>query len=774
VRKLTTFTQRLTVDIAFKTTKYPFVPWRPELGKVMTRKFAFDTETTLIDETRPWMTPAYVLGAAFDGTRGVFVPRDRVAAFFQAHDGLPFICHNTAFDLKVVHHLAPELDVYKAVDENRVWDTMLLHQLLALATNGTVAGGKGQATLERLAEKFLGFKLPKGAKDADGDEVRLSYAKWLHQPLNEITQPYLHYLALDVIATHRVYVRLRRALARVLRASRGTWGFVSNGWLREQVRKWGPQTHHIQLKAAVALDAISAPGLHIDEAERGPLAAKLSDETDRLRKELAGHGFLPDGKGSDKALQGIIERTVARTPGLQWPRTAGEKKYATGKDVLQDMAAHVPFVEVLLQHRATSKLRSTFVDKLTAGVIHPRFRTLTRTGRTSSYGQLNVQNLPRAAGVRECFLPSPGHVFLAADYSTIELVTLAQSCEAQFGLESGMAAAIRDGRDLHRLLAARVTGKRPEDVTKDERDKAKPINFGKPGGMGEARLKSYAKASYNQVLSDDEVKSLADAWFAEFPEMREFLRDEREAVWGRTAEALGLTAEDHARLTGDRRFLWHATPASARMPNKFLGAMALKAAADPRPARWRDGQPYPESDLAYFWAKLDAVKEQLHKTVRVSVAKREACYPLKRAVRSFCDRAGVFTLTGRLRAKTGYCQRHNTVFQGLAADGAKLALWKLWRAGLRVVNFVHDEFIVEVREDSDLTAAAAQVEALMVAGMREVVPDLPVKVECAAMQRWSKKAKPKFDAEERLVVWEPKAASEASSSTGDKLKTPAA
>ena len=112
----------------------------------------------------------------------------------------------------------------------------------------------------------------------------------------------------------------------------------------------------------------------------------------------------------------------------------------------------------------------------------------------------------------------------------------------------------------------------------------------------------------------------------------------------------------------------------------------------------------------------------------------------------------------------------NTV-SGARRGRAKLALW---RAGLRVVNFVHDEFIVEVPSAADLTAAAAQVKTLMVAGMKEVVPDLPVKVECAAMRRWSKKAKPKFDAEKRLVVWEPKAASEATSAAGDKLKTPAA
>src|SRR5688500_17128083 len=109
------------MEIVFKNDQYPFRPWGPQDGRVMTRTFAFDTETTLIDHARPWLTPAYVLGAAFDGKTGVFVRREHVAPFFRAHTDLPFVAHNAPFDLKVVQQVAPDLDVYKAVDENRVW-----------------------------------------------------------------------------------------------------------------------------------------------------------------------------------------------------------------------------------------------------------------------------------------------------------------------------------------------------------------------------------------------------------------------------------------------------------------------------------------------------------------------------------------------------------------------------------------------------------------------------------------------------------------------------
>src|SRR4051794_1877021 len=117
------------MDIQLNDHSVPFSPWRPADGQVFHDVVAIDTETTLIDEQRPWLTPTYVLGAACDGERGVFITRDRVHDFLRAHWGMPLIFHNAPFDLAILHQLAPELDIYQRAELGSVWDTQLLHKL---------------------------------------------------------------------------------------------------------------------------------------------------------------------------------------------------------------------------------------------------------------------------------------------------------------------------------------------------------------------------------------------------------------------------------------------------------------------------------------------------------------------------------------------------------------------------------------------------------------------------------------------------------------------
>ena len=248
----------------------------------------------------------------------------------------------------------------------------------------------------------------------------------------------------------------------------------------------GPLTHHIRLKAAVALRAVSAAGLRVDTAHRDALLPELKTERFRLRRVLRKQRYLVSGEGSLKSLQAVFKRLEARHPDAVFPRTGGGQ-YATSADALYDLTGAMQFVDDLLAYRAVDKLLGSFFSKLTRPEVHASFSVLTRTGRTSSFGEMNAQNLPNDDRVRACFVPRPGSVFIDADYTTIELTALAQACSAQFGLDSEMGRRINAGQDLHRVLAACVTGKPEVAVNADERAKAKPVNFGKPGGMGAGR-----------------------------------------------------------------------------------------------------------------------------------------------------------------------------------------------------------------------------------------------------------------------------------------------
>ncbi len=233
--------------------------------------------------------------------------------------------------------------------------------------------------------------------------------------------------------------------------------------------------------------------------------------------------------------------------------------------------------------------------------------------------------------------------------------------------------------------------------------------------------------------------------------MRAYLTDEVDTPLALAAR-LGLSPAAHHDSTGDGRFARHPEARGCgHRPSGILGAMCLKVlgTAD---SRTRRGEPYPPADVAFFWQRAGDLAGELPEKLAAVVRDRRPSPELRRGMAGLVGRAGVYTLTGRLRAAAGFTARRNTVFQGLTSDGAKLALWRVWRAGYRVVNFVHDELLVEVPAGGDLTTHAGRIQTLMVDGMRAVLPDVAVGVEYAATTRWAKGAKATFDEAGRLVV----------------------
>ena len=114
-------------------------------------------------------------------------------------------------------------------------------------------------------------------------------------------------------------------------------------------------------------------------------------------------------------------------------------------------------------------------------------------------------------------MPGNGKVFIDGDYSQIELVVLAYILKYQFKLGSSLHDLINEGHDIHQFIAAAVLDKNIEDVTKAERNGAKAVSFGRPGGMGVAGLQRYAKNSFKQDLPSKKSSSVSTPTIASVP-----------------------------------------------------------------------------------------------------------------------------------------------------------------------------------------------------------------------------------------------------------------
>jgi len=202
--------------------------------------------------------------------------------------------------------------------------------------------------------------------------------------------------------------------------------------------------------------------------------------------------------------------------------------------------SEVEALSVLGWYSRVEKLLSTYVPVLYRGnrvPINARYRSICETGRASC-SQPNLMNLPKAKGVRQCYVARRGRVFCSVDYEALELHTLAQACLALVG-HSALADALNAGLDPHLLLAcewllegvsydegkkARKDANHPRYADVEHaRQLAKVANFGLPGGLGIETLVAYAKAS-GVVISREKAAALKNAWLEQWPEMREYFR----------------------------------------------------------------------------------------------------------------------------------------------------------------------------------------------------------------------------------------------------------
>jgi DNA polymerase I-like protein with 3'-5' exonuclease and polymerase domains len=725
----------------------------PACGKVFAGPLALDTETTLIDKDRPAHIPALVLGIAFNGTAGWFIAAKEMPAFLACHSTNQLIFHNAVFDLAVLqatlNRQGTELDndIYVRILAGRVYDTLIMARLITLATQGHSA--INQCSLDYCAKLYLGLTLPKDTKAPDGELIRNTFGRFVGKPIEAFPAEYLQYAAGDAVATWHLFHHLRTMLPAIKDHAHAAFGYASPQWLDEQWKKHGPLTHNIQLKASIVLDVISRTGVLIDQARRDEKVASLQKVVDETRIALALAGLPTQGKGAQAALRKRIEKLAFADPHIQIHRTE-TGQIATDEEQLTELAAYDPLLEVMLKYRQATKLLSTYANKMKPGQrIHGKFNYLMNTGRTSCSGGFNLQNLPKELAatkshettIRGCFVPSPGNVFVVVDYKTLELTVLGWAWKHQLKFGDSLHKIILNDGDMHRLIAAKVLGKSSEDVTRPERDAAKPVSLGRPGGLGWKTIQKQALSVYNSDLTEAQVRERMQAYEDLCPELTEHLKS-RINTGLELAIALGLTPAAYNAATGKTSFY---PSAEDDQPAGWLGCMLLKTLKERQPMTAgnpdKGTQPrlYTPAETSFFWSAVARIShDQLDEADIADIRERRPSLRLWNAVSRLYSREPVITATGRIRANASYAACRNGIMQGLAADGAIHALWDLWRAGYKIVNFIHDEIICEVPEDENLPARVAEIERLMIEGMQKVVPGANVRGEPEVRRSFSK------------------------------------
>jgi hypothetical protein len=504
-----------------------------------------DTETELIGAGRvvPRLACVSVCELSLEGEAQeprLFGAGDPFPDFFRswASRGGWLGGHNIAYDCAVICRAWPELAplVWSLYREGRVWDSGLSERLKALALGWSVhpATGRGGvvsrgSSLADLARVWLGVDM--SALKFDPSSPRFAYGRLVGVPVGEWSDEARRYALEDAHVTARV-IAAQQAELKGLAARYDLPLDVSPspGGELLSLASFGAQ-----VRADFALMHLRAWGLRSSPAAVAKWRATLEARADELKARPLACGYLREsGSKNLAAVRAAVERAYGAAA---CPRTAkGEP--STSTDALA--GAGEPALKALAELADVSKLLGTFgpvLEGAARGPLCPRWNVLVRSGRTSCTSP-NLQQLPRKGGVRECFEPRAGCVYIGADYSTAELVALADICE-RWGLRSNMADQIRAGRDLHLALAADMLGLSYDEAARlksegderviEARQRAKIPNFGLPGGLGAHGLIEYARGS-GQEINLDEARELKAAWFRAWPEMSGYFERVQVAV----------------------------------------------------------------------------------------------------------------------------------------------------------------------------------------------------------------------------------------------------
>lgn len=443
---------------------------------------------------------------------------------------------------------------------------------------------------------------------------------------------------------------------------------------------------------------------------------------------------------------------------------------STDKEVIGDLEDHDPLLKIYGHRQKLQKLVTTDLPRMEwprksgqfSDVVHFPFNVLVKTTRTSSrtndkYPSGNGQQVhPK---VRGCFIPRPGNVLCSVDYASLELVCVAEITYNLFGERSIHWQKVNGDYNMHAFLGAQLAANLEPDfavwcedmgIQLDDLDDvygafmllktenpeffahwrklAKPTGLGFPGGLGPFKMLEFAKNQYGVNFI-----TIAEDRAEEHPEEFE---DPSKSVLYYAHKLYDMKPAD---------FEWNPTLRGIQLAGRI------------RDDVWH--QTYTEM-RGYF----RHIAEECQDTNNPIIGYDE---DQEREIPGLC----YTTPMGMFRAACSFTSAANgKAMQSPAAEGAKQAVINVVRAvrdasrrsilyGCRVVNFVHDELILEFPDDGpdSLHDRATTVQRIMEDSMSVVIKHTKVKTEAALMERWSKAADPVYDDQGRLTIWRPAA-----------------
>ncbi|PSQ98801.1 MAG: DNA polymerase I [Bacteroidetes bacterium QS_9_68_14] len=512
-----------------------------------TDRFAFDTETTSTDARR-----AELVGVAFsrEEEQGRYVPTplpqdgggddesagstgDVLGALAPAFDcEAEKTGHNLKYDLLVLASHGVEVT-------GPLFDTMVAHYL---------AAPQDTQTLDAVARKHLSYRA-KPIEDLIGDEQEADSMRDV--PVEEAA-PY---------ACEDADLALRLV-----------------GPLTEKLEEDGLMdlAEEAELPLVRVLTEMERRGIEIDREHLAEISEEIAAEMEEIEAKIhehAGHAF--NVNSTQQLAEVLFEEQDLRVVSKTSTGNASTKE-----SVLQELSDEHPIPPLVLEYRSMAKLKGTYLDSLgelvdeRTGRLHTSFnQAVTATGRLSS-SDPNLQNVPvrteRGRRIRRAFVAAEGWTLMAADYAQIELRILA----AMSGDEA-MLATFREEGDIHTDAAARVYDVAPADVTRDQRRKAKAVNYGIPYGVS-----AWGLAQRLADVSREEAEGLIEQYRSSYPAVSRLLAElvekakekgYAETLDGRRRYLPGLTSQNHRQ----RAF---AERAAVNMPIQGTQADMIKIA----------------------------------------------------------------------------------------------------------------------------------------------------------------------------------------------------